>query len=60
MGITMEAELAAIILPFWVNSLGPMTDTRDVSFREMINWLIMEGSMVLNAWGRITLRMALP
>ena len=49
MGITREAELAAMILPFWVSSLGPITDTREVSLSVMINWLIIEGIMVLNA-----------
>ena len=59
-GMTMEDALAAMILLFCVSSLGPMTDMRDVSFKEMMNWLIIVGSMVRNAWGRITLRMALP
>ena len=58
--MTMEDALAAMILLFCVSSLGPMTDMRDVSFKEMMNWLIIVGSMVRNAWGRITLRMALP
>ena len=52
--------LPTMMLPALVSSGKPITESMDVSLREMINWLMIEGTIVRIACGRITFCIALP
>ena len=48
-----------ITVPVWVNSMTPIADRIEVSFRVMMNWLTNDGTINLNPCGAITLIKAL-
>ena len=50
--------LATTFLAVLTSSGKPMTDYMEVSFRVMMNWLMMLGIMVRMAWGSTTFAMA--
>ena len=49
--------MAMISWPWRVSSATPMTTSREVSFREMMNWLAKGGIMRRKAWGHTTYNM---